>query len=869
MAMPTNFNNKTQTTSHDAHLGEIAEVFFDRLSRDEDFDIDEFAQGQPEFAEYVRDIFPALELIKQSTDGTSRRSVDGIDPQEQNRLGDYEILGELGRGGMGTVFEAEQISMGRRVALKVLPFAALAQEKALQRFRNEVRAAAALDHPHVVSVFFVGEARGIHYFSMQLIRGQTLAQFIEATRRELSERLEIPTSSSESRSAVGNDAPTIDSDANTAESTFHEEQARISTAVNSRRDIKRYRIAARLGIQAAEGLQHAHDQGVLHRDIKPGNLMLDKEGELYVTDFGLARIEADAGMTMTGDILGTLRYMAPEQALAKRVVIDHRADVYALGATLYELLTLRPAFGETDRSELLKRIAFDEPTPLRKLDRHIPDELETVVLTAMAKSPEERYQSAQELADDLQAYLDDRPIVAKPPSTWDRIRKYCQRHRTGVAACSLGVLLMAVAAGWFSAQRHFSTMATQVAVQANLTQAEAALNEDEVVLAQTALTAADSRVKEAGEISSALQERIDVLANELTRCREFNTSYQKARRHRSAGGDLGIEPALAALHVYRVMEDAEWLNTLRKADLPEQHVSRITERVYEMLVLLAHDATLATHGDEHTSEQTLTAIARAKLYLERASELREPTKGYYWILARCSQRMGDLTEGEVQAHHDREAMRLRSLAESSPPQNAADLFYISKDRRWGFAAGERRAEFNDPLEGRQAVLAAYREMLRIEPDYYNALFFSGLEHADDDYNDGLKNRAAAIESFTACLAIWPEDDIARLNRGSSLFLMEMVDEAILDFRLAVDGRRRRVEADTQSIESRSGLAFALQRLGTALHEKGDLLGCRGAWSEAMQIYAALIRETPYQRASNEREHATLKQRLDELESQLP
>ena len=195
---------------------------------------------------------------------------------------------------------------------------------------------------------------------------------------------------------------------------------------------------------AAKRLWHCstpHDQGVLHRDIKPGNLMLDAAGQLFVTDFGLARIESDAGMTMTGDLVGTLRYMAPEHALAKRAVFDHRADVYSLGATLYELLTLQPAFGETDRSELLKQIAFEEPRPLRSIDRRIPSELEMIVLTAMAKQPEERYQSAERFADDLAAFLDDRPIMAKPPTLLNRATKWSRRHR-GLLAWTAAVFVM-------------------------------------------------------------------------------------------------------------------------------------------------------------------------------------------------------------------------------------------------------------------------------------------------------------------------------------------------------------------------------------------------------------------------------------------
>ena len=231
---------------------------------------------------------------------------------------------------MGTVFEAEQISMGRHVALKVLPFAALVNETSLQRFRNEVRAAAALNHPHIVPVYSIGEERGVHFYAMQLIRGRTLADMIDELRKA---RQRLPSLTSKVRMARRpcDEVPTIDSAASAA---GHEARGARPNQHGCRLAAARRSaigVAARLGIQAAEALQHAHDQGVLHRDIKPSNLLLDGDGKLYVTDFGLARIEADAGMTMTGDIVGTLRYMAPEQALAKRVVIDHRADIYSLG----------------------------------------------------------------------------------------------------------------------------------------------------------------------------------------------------------------------------------------------------------------------------------------------------------------------------------------------------------------------------------------------------------------------------------------------------------------------------------------------------------------------------------------------------------
>ena len=185
-----------------------------------------------------------------------------------------------------------------------------------------------------------------------------------------------------------------------------------SSTGSSNRGRAFFHTVARLGIQAAEALEHAHEQGVLHRDIKPSNLLLDGRGNLWITDFGLARLMGDAGLTMTGDLLGTLRYMSPEQALAKRVGIDHRTDIYSLGATLYELLTLEPVYAGRDRQEILRRIAFEEPRPPRRLDAAIPVDLETIVLKAMAKDPAGRYGAAQELADDLGRFVKHEPIRA-------------------------------------------------------------------------------------------------------------------------------------------------------------------------------------------------------------------------------------------------------------------------------------------------------------------------------------------------------------------------------------------------------------------------------------------------------------------------
>src|SRR5262249_19834164 len=197
-----------------------------------------------------------------------------------------------------------------------------------------------------------------------------------------------------------------------------------------------HRAIARLGREAAEALDFAHAHGVLHRDVKPGNLLIDEKGDVWITDFGLARLETGDSLTHTGDLLGTLRYMSPEQALGKRGLIDQRTDVYSLGVTLYELLTLQPPFAATDKADLLRQIGGDDPLPLRQIDRAVPRELETIVLKCVEKEPARRYATARELADDLGRFLAHEPIMARPSSSAERLVKWGRRHKPFVYAAA-------------------------------------------------------------------------------------------------------------------------------------------------------------------------------------------------------------------------------------------------------------------------------------------------------------------------------------------------------------------------------------------------------------------------------------------------
>lgn len=342
----------------------------------------------------------------------------------EGTLGDYRLIREVGRGGMGVVYEAEQISLRRRVALKVLPFAAGIDPRQLQRFKNEASAAAHLRHESIVPVYAVGCERGTHYYVMQFIDGQSLADLIAELRR--------PTATTAA--------------SHPAESTLP--CARLPTERRSGGPAY-FDWVAGLGQQAASALEYAHQTGVIHRDVKPGNLLLDSQGHLWITDFGLAQVSGDSGLTVTGELLGTLRYASPEQAVGKRGVIDHRSDIYSLGATLYELLTLRPPFAGDNRHKLLRQIVEEEPS-FRSINSTVPVELETIILKTLRKEPIERYATAQELADDLERFLSRQPVLARKPGFAERFRVWGRRHPTTILV-SMAVLLLVTAGSLLSA----------------------------------------------------------------------------------------------------------------------------------------------------------------------------------------------------------------------------------------------------------------------------------------------------------------------------------------------------------------------------------------------------------------------------------
>jgi len=394
----------------------LAGEFVDSQRAGESPSMDEYIARHPDLAEQIRELFPTIEAMERLK-ARSERSADGLaslGPVKLEQLGEFHIVREIGRGGMGIVFEATQESLGRRVALKVLPRQALLEQRHLARFHREAKIASRLHHTNIVQVYGVGQDDGFHYYIMQYVRGVGLDSVFR--------RMQGPAENSEAPDEL---LEAVAAPAGRADTT------------------ERWRFVAALGRQVADALEYAHEQGTLHRDIKPSNLLLDDEGTVWVTDFGLARAANFPQVTQDGDLTGTLRYLAPERLTGQT---DERGDIYGLGLTLYELLTLRPAYEDSDRSTLIGQISLQTLKRPRSVNPLIPRDLETIVLKAISPEPRDRYASAAAMGDDLRRFVEDRPVLARRIGPAERLWRWCRRNKAVASlAASTFVLILAVA----------------------------------------------------------------------------------------------------------------------------------------------------------------------------------------------------------------------------------------------------------------------------------------------------------------------------------------------------------------------------------------------------------------------------------------
>lgn len=403
-------------------------------------------------------------LLRVDPNKTLKDRLHGEPPPKQ--LGDFQIECEIGRGGMGVVYEALELSLNRKVAVKVLPDSRTVSRVQIERFLIEAQAAATLNHDNIVPIYHVGDASGIRYFAMKLIRGRNLYEIFRSAAKASSARgkqVARTTLHAENQGSTVKDPPEI-----AKRNVRNSIDLSLDTLVlgaergNVRFAGRLAKSVAQIGLQVAEALHHAHEHGIVHRDVKPSNLMLDESHRAWVTDFGLAQLQDAPSLTRTGDVVGTLRYMSPEQASGRRGFVDNRTDVYSLGVTLYEIATLRRAYrGETAR-ELLREITFERLTPVSKINPALPTDFATIITKATERNPNDRYQTAAAMAEDLRRFIDGKPILAKPPAKTKRIRDWFFERPLVTASIAAATLFMLATASILAMEYRDNAIRSQI-----------------------------------------------------------------------------------------------------------------------------------------------------------------------------------------------------------------------------------------------------------------------------------------------------------------------------------------------------------------------------------------------------------------------
>lgn len=492
-------------------------------------------------------------------------------------IGEFELIREVGRGGMGVVYEARDLRLGgRRVALKVILNTARGAQN-VERFRREATSAARLVHPGVVQVFDFGEIEGRPYIAMEFVDGTPFDDVLRVDRR-----------------AAGLGAasdPDADSTERLPRPGARYDADRAADAQALRKPLLRRHV--KILADASRALHFAHENGVLHRDIKPANLLVSAEDVVKLADFGLARLEASGDtLTASGEILGTLAYMAPEQISDERPPLSRRTDIYALGVTLYEVLAGRRPFDAPSAATMMQRIQLDEPEPPRRLDASIPRDLEVVCLKAMEKDPERRYATAAEFADELMRWLADEPILARPAGALTKIVKFSRRRRTALALCGLAIVGALASWSWLQASRRSDELAAgQRRVSAR--------NKLEASLMRSAAGASPDVIKLLDEARAEDPDNVDVL---LQRGLLFLNADEADRALVDFEAGLKVRPDDPALKFAKAT-----VLRLKGVDVKSERLE--VDRIDDPIRLTALGLFMIAHGE---LQQSVMAFDRAK-----------------------------------------------------------------------------------------------------------------------------------------------------------------------------------------------------------------------------------------------------------------
>jgi serine/threonine protein kinase/Flp pilus assembly protein TadD len=831
----------TDTGSVPDPLGQLADEFLERYRRGEQPALSDYTRRHPELAAQIRKLFRALVVMEDVRPGPEPAAeAPGQIGGPSRRLGEYRIVREIGRGGMGVVYEAEQESLGRRVALKVLPPGSLEDIRQVQRFRREARAAARLHHTNIVPVFGVGEDNGTYYYVMQYIEGRPLDQVMAELRRirsradqrvvadtnDWGSRLGAPPAAEPfspdnppsagdvalslwngrfrggaTRRTLRGDGPNRTSPPKDRAEPYPPPASGLTPPASGPAGSLSgpHRLYAKnvahVGVQVAEALEHAVGQGVLHRDVKPSNLLLDVWGTVWLTDFGLAKATGTVDLTAKDDVLGTLRYMAPERFEGRA---DVRSDVYALGLTLYELLVLRPAFGEPGQAQLARQITSAEPPRLDQLDPDLPRDLVTIVHKAMAKYAADRYQTPGAMAEDLRRFLDDRPIGARRAGLAEQAWRWCRRNPTGAALVVTALALITLAAGggfWEQqrwAERRLETAHERREVESALEQAD--------------------RLRQRGDFSSAraVLERLsgaglDDLRQRLARARaELDLSGRlEAIRLQRANPVAGeFDPRLVAGDYAKAFRDAGWAvggddeqvaALLRESAIKEQLVAALDDWSFVAFVrkddgLLERLLRLARRADPDPAWRDrfrVPAVWRDRRALERLAQeapVAELSPPLLVVLASLLDLQGAEAESLLRA-----AQRLRP-----------GHFLLNWQLGNVLLARKKPGE----------AVGFYRAALAVRPES------SAVYHSLGLALKGQGRWDQAIDVYRKAIELDPRSAALRVNLGMALHVNGRLEDAVTEYRKAV-------ELDPSG-------APAHEALGGALLQQGRFAEARAA-----------------------------------------
>lgn len=804
--------------------------------------VDEILREQPTFAARVRS---RLESLIAAGLLEAPREPEFRAPE---RLGAFRLIEKLGGGGMGVVYRAEQDGLGRIVALKLIRPEHLYFEGARARFQREVETVARLSHPGIVQIHTVGEADGIPYFAMELVKGASLSEILRFLTAFNPNRLR-GRDLLEAAASLCNGKVDLRSDDAAALVALDWSDA-----------------SAFVARRVADALAHAHERGVLHRDVKPSNVMLTPDGRILLLDFGLATIHGADGITKSGSQLGSLAYMSPE-ALDAGSKVDARSDVYSLGVMFYELLTLQTPYRSDTTAGAIRAILDGDAPPPRSVNPRVSTDAETVCQVAMAREPQRRYRDAEAVARDLSNVVARRPLEAKRPGALRRAHRFAMRHKGATAAIAFGVLAFIVAPG-FLAWREFQArlrIGDALEKESNARRT----SEADFARAREVLTLVQARVGAPGNFETPELDTLvrGILSDVLPVFREFVVEH---------AGDPTLRSELADA-ARRVAEIESRLGNYGAAataigeaiELAESNGSRGTDRaarlaLAEYLTLGADiDESLGRLDDVEAKANRVLALLDSGIDEPRAETSAAPQAALLVATAFNTRGAVAAIRGDLApAERDTEdaIARFTEVMESDPTAVDAQDGLASSLSNLGFILNDR-GEYDRAIERFRAALAGYEALIARHGDRASSTFSIvrirvGLSHAYSSLGNtdaAIAEGRRIISEFTPLVERWPsrsdwrrELSVVHASLAAWLLRYKDNDGALASATRAAELMRPLTIEFTDVPDHFGNLSAAELNVGAALLAKNDLPGHREALRRALAAIERAIELEPQQ-----------------------